>query len=98
DTDNNGKPDQYRWINSGGSRWGIDRNEDGIIDEWKTISPEEVGHELLLALTAKDFNRVKLLMISDAEIKALKLSDADAKRIHDAREKAADKFKDTLVK
>jgi len=98
DTDNNGKPDQYRWVNSGGSRWGIDRNEDGIIDEWKTISPEEVGQELLLALTAKDFNRVKLLMITDAEIKALKLSDADTKRIHDARDKAADKFKDTLAK
>src|SRR5437868_1941234 len=53
DSKGSGKPDQFRWVNSGGSRWGIDRNEDGIIDEWKAISPEEVGQELLIAVTAK---------------------------------------------
>ena len=98
DSDGNGKPDQYRWINSGGSRWGIDRNEDGVIDEWKSISAEEVGQELLIALITKDFNRVKTLMITDAEIKALKIGDADAKKLREQRDKAADKFRDTLAK
>jgi peroxiredoxin len=98
DTDGNGKPDQYRWVNSGGSRWGIDHKEVGIIDEWKSISPEEIGQELLIALNTKDFNRVKTLMITDAEIKALKFSDTESKRIHDVRDKAADKFRETLNK
>ena len=38
----NGKADQYRWFNTGGSRWAIDANEDGVIDSWKSISAEEV--------------------------------------------------------
>src|SRR5205085_152125 len=98
DADGNGKPDQFRWVNSGGSRWGIDRNEDGIIDEWKAISPEEVGQELLIAVTAKDLNRVKVLMITDPEIKALKLGEAEAKRLRELRDKAPDKFREALNK
>ena len=32
DSNHNGKVDQSRWLNTGGSRWGIDTNEDGRID------------------------------------------------------------------
>ena len=32
DTNNNNKPDQSRWLNLGGSRWGIDQDEDGRIE------------------------------------------------------------------
>ena len=28
----NGKADQYRWFHTGGSRWGLDKNEDGKLD------------------------------------------------------------------
>src|SRR5919204_6990193 len=30
-------PDQYRWLNSGGMKWGLDTNRDGKIDTWKAI-------------------------------------------------------------
>src|SRR5207302_6570743 len=33
-----GKPDQFRWLNTGGMKWGIDVNGDFKIDAWKIIS------------------------------------------------------------
>src|SRR5687768_8839383 len=50
DTNHNGKADQYRWLGLAGTRWGIDANEDGVIDSWKVISPEEVSAEVVAAL------------------------------------------------
>jgi adenylyl-sulfate kinase len=45
--DSNGKQrqkiDQCRWFNLGGTRWGIDLDEDKKIDQWKIISAEEVS-------------------------------------------------------
>src|SRR5690349_416694 len=32
DSNHNGKPDQYRWLNSAGMKWGLDPDEDGHID------------------------------------------------------------------
>ena len=74
-----GKPDQYRWLNGGGSKWGIDDNKaarpDFHIDRWRVISAEEVSQEILQALITKDFARLERLLISDAEVKALELAD-----------------------
>ena len=39
DTNFNGKTDQYRWLNAGGMKWGIDVDEDGKIETWKMIPP-----------------------------------------------------------
>src|SRR5258708_6703752 len=50
DTDHDGRPDQYRWLNAGGMKWGIDDNQDGKIDSWKMISPEEVSQEIIQAI------------------------------------------------
>ena len=50
----NKTPDQARWLNTGGTRWGIDVNEDGKIDAWKRISAEEVTSELVAALRDND--------------------------------------------
>lgn len=41
DSNANGKADQCRWLNTGGSRWAVDTNEDGKVDAWKSISAEE---------------------------------------------------------
>ena len=38
DSNGNGKPDQYRWFNGAGAKWGVDLNEDGRIDSWSMIS------------------------------------------------------------
>ncbi len=68
-----GKPDQYRWLNGAGGKWGVDEAKDGHIKGWKVISPEEVSQELLMALAAKDFARLQALMITDAEMTQLGL-------------------------
>ncbi|MGV2338206.1 MAG UNVERIFIED_CONTAM: hypothetical protein LVR18_30415 [Planctomycetaceae bacterium] len=37
------RPDQFRWMNWGGTRWGVDANEDGRIESWKMISAQEAA-------------------------------------------------------
>ena len=48
DTNFNNRADQYRWFNQGGTRWGIDSNEDGTIDRWRMLSAEEATAEAVL--------------------------------------------------
>ncbi|MBP89704.1 MAG: thioredoxin [Planctomycetaceae bacterium] len=71
DANFNGKADQYRWLGTGGSRWGLDRDEDGSIDSWKVISPEEAAAEVIAALSTKDAKRFQRLLLSTEELKAL---------------------------
>jgi thiol-disulfide isomerase/thioredoxin len=73
DSDFNGKADQYRWLGTGGIRWGLDENEDGRIDRWKMISAEEVTAEVVAALRTRDAERFRCLLLSDAEIDGLGL-------------------------
>lgn len=73
DSDFDGKPDQYRWVGLGGSRWGIDRNEDGTIDAWQTISAEELTEEVLGAVRDRDVQRFQRLLLTKAELDALGL-------------------------
>jgi hypothetical protein len=92
------KPDQYRWLNSGGMKWGIDEAKDGHIKAWKAISAEEASQEVLQALINKDFARFEALLITDAEIKALELPAEQAAKLREARKNAAAKFQDTVSK
>jgi hypothetical protein len=98
DTEFTGKPNQFRWLNAGGMKWGIDDNKDGRIDTWKTISPEEASQELLAALAKNDVARFQALLITDAEIKALGLPADMANRIREQLKGAADKFQETITK
>lgn len=75
DSNGNGKADQYRWLNTAGTRWGIDRNEDGRIDAWKTISPEEVAHEVVQALATGDAARFQRVLLTSEELEQLPLRD-----------------------
>jgi len=81
DADHNGKADQYRWFHNAGIRWGLDRNEDGKIDTWKLISPEEVAEEVVEAVRTGDEARFRALLLSASEITALGLSKSQAERI-----------------
>jgi thiol-disulfide isomerase/thioredoxin len=92
----NGKADQYRWLNMGGSRWGLDTNEDGKIDSWKSISAEEASEELVQAIANRDTARFSRLLISADELSGLGLGKEHLKAIGDKVEKAADKFKTLL--
>jgi len=93
-----GKPDQYRWLNGGGTKWGIDFNDDGKIDSWRMISAEEVAQEVYQAVLMRDFVRLRVLFISAEEIRALKLPEAYSARIRDAQAKAPAKFQELCAK
>jgi thiol-disulfide isomerase/thioredoxin len=71
DSNFNKKKDQFRWLNSGGMRWGIDTNEDGKIDIWKQISAEEVSRIAVRALVTQDASLLAPLLVSRDDLKQL---------------------------
>lgn len=81
DSDFNGQADQYRWFNSAGMRWGIDKDEDSKIDSWKLISAEEAAEEVVAAAKTNDTARFKRLLLSVSELKKLGLPAATHKRL-----------------
>jgi thiol-disulfide isomerase/thioredoxin len=76
DSNFNNKIDQSRWLNTGGTRWAIDTNEDGRIDGWKMISAEEVSRVAIRALVTQDASLIAPLLITKDDLKALGLSGA----------------------
>jgi len=82
----NNKADQYRWLGTAGTRWGLDDDENGRIDAWKVISAEEVTSELVAALRDRDASRFQRLAITADELKQLGLS---AKQLGELSEKVA---------
>lgn len=68
DANFNGKADQYRWLGTNGTRWGMDPDEDGFIDRWKTISAEEVSEEAILAIQKQDQRRFQRLFPSESDL------------------------------
>ncbi|CAN5606779.1 TlpA disulfide reductase family protein [soil metagenome] len=73
DSKNAGKIDHYRWLGSNGGKIGRDVDGNGTIDVWDSISAEEVTKELFEAVAAKDVEKFKALLVTDAELKALGL-------------------------
>ena len=98
DTDFNGKADQYRWLGTAGIRWGLDENEDGRIDRWRMISPEEVTAEVVAALRDKDADRFQRSLLTPEELKSLGLSEPRTKELSKKIEAAAAKFADLAAK
>ena len=93
DADFDGKADQYRWLNTGGTRWGLDDDEDGQIDRWQQISAEEVTAEVVAALRDQNPDRFFALLISKREIKALGLGPNKTEQISVKSDRAARDFK-----
>jgi hypothetical protein len=76
DANFNRKADNYRWFHTGGSRWGVDQNEDSTIDFWKSISAEEAAEEVVHALRTKDAQRFARLVLTAEEAAKLGLPKA----------------------
>ena len=93
DSNFNGKVDQYRWFHTGGSRWAVDSNEDGVIDYWKSISAEEVTAEVIAALATHDADRFARLVLTTAELKSLGLGKSRAEGVAAKITKAVADFK-----
>lgn len=89
DDDHNGKAEQYRWLGTAGARWGLDADEDGQVDRWKSISPEEVTAEVVAALKTGDAERFQRVLLTPQELTGLELAGDQAsdltKRIEQAR-------------
>lgn len=92
DSDFNGKADQYRWLGNSGTRWGIDRDEDGKIEAWKRISAEEVSAEVVAALRDSDPQRFASLLASASELKSLGLGEGKLAELEMKSELAAKEF------
>jgi thiol-disulfide isomerase/thioredoxin len=92
DSDFNGMADQYRWLGTAGTRWGLDSNEDGKIDTWKQISAEEVTAELVNAVRDRDSAKFATLLLTETELKNLSLGEERTKEISDKLTKAAKGF------
>ncbi len=98
DTNGNNQPDQFRWLNSGGMKWGIDRDEDGKIDQWKMISADELAQEAFQAVAKRDFPRLKALLITSSELNALGLPDQITKKIQAKLQQAQEGFQAAIKK
>jgi len=76
DTTGDGKRDQFRWLNSAGTRWGLDTTGDGTINQWKEISAEEVSREITLALATNNARRFLAVTLKEDELQRLELGEA----------------------
>ncbi|HEY0983172.1 MULTISPECIES: thioredoxin-like domain-containing protein [unclassified Schlesneria] len=98
DTNNNNKVDQCRWLNLGGTRWGIDSNEDGRIDEWKILSAAEASKEALRALITGDEAAFQSIMINEDDLKSLGVDSRISARLLEAAADPGKKAKAVMAK
>ncbi len=98
DTNGNGKVDQCRWFNTGGSRWGVDVNEDGVIDQWRQISAEEAAEEAVQSLLTKDWSRFRALLVTPAELNALEIGPTYEQAINESLKSAESRFSENAAK
>src|SRR5262249_55510678 len=97
DTNFNRKADLYHWYGPAGMKIGIDSKEVGKIDFWEQISAEEVSQEVLHSVITRDFDRLKALMLNDADLRALDLPAAELNRIKEKMARAPEKFNATAA-
>jgi len=92
DSDFNDKIDQSRWMGTAGMRWGVDQDEDGSIDQWKTISAEEVTFEVVEAIRLGDAKRLERLMLTAEELDQLGLGAEKADDLRERIQSAGEQF------
>ena len=77
DTSGRGIPNNFRWLNTGGMKWGVGsldpRTGKWTINSWRMISAEEVGFEAFQAVAKNDPARLQALFITEAEMQIVKL-------------------------
>ncbi|QDT15607.1 redoxin domain-containing protein [Alienimonas californiensis] len=71
----------FRWVNFGGTKWGVDTNGDRRIDAWKRISPAEAAAVAAEAVVDGDAAKLATVLVTAEELKSLGVDDALAARI-----------------
>jgi len=84
DSNANNKIDQSRWVNAGGTRWGIDSDENGTIDSWKMISAEEATRVAVEAMAAGDAAALGTILLSGDDLKSLGINEDLTKQLLEA--------------
>ena len=97
DSNANGKADQFRWLNTGGTRWALDTNEDGKVDAWKMMSAEELSAEAIAAISQKDEARFLRLLATPDELKSLGLGESQLKDLGEKVASASKRFSGKLA-
>jgi thiol-disulfide isomerase/thioredoxin len=97
DSNHNHKPDEHRWLNTGGSRWGVDSKEDGSIDSWKMLSPEEAVHEAVFAMVHHDEKLLQSVLVTRDELRSIGVADSYAAKIMDALSEPGRKMRDAVA-
>jgi thiol-disulfide isomerase/thioredoxin len=92
DSNFNKKADQYRWFHTAGTRWGMDKDEDGRVDSWRVLSSHEVAEQVVFALKNRDQARFELLLITPAELGDAGFSKERAGRIAETLKTASADF------
>ncbi len=96
DNNENRKIDESFWFNTSGSRWGIDSNEDGRIDEWKRISAEEASREAINAMIAGDAQALATVLITPTDIRSLGFTKETAEALQTGIDDPAGQLKKVL--
>ncbi len=96
-TKKNIRADQYRWMNWGGTRWGLDENEDGRIDSWKILSAQEAARIAVEAMTKGDLVRLNTVLLNESDIRSLRLPAEMTKKLQEAVSEVPQKVKASLA-
>ncbi len=92
DSNHDKRTDQYRWMGNAGTRWGLDADQDGEIDEWKMISAEEVAEEAFWAIRENDADRFRRLLLDSEGLAALELGETFQRKVAESIREASVKF------
>lgn len=98
DSDGNRVVDQSRWLSVGGTRWGVDSNEDKKIDRWLRLSAEEATREAINAMSARDERLLSTLLIDAQDMKALGLNRDIARQLANDLANPGKKMQEVLSK
>ncbi len=98
DSDFNKKVDQSRWLNTGGSRWGLDTNEDGRIDAWKVLSAEEATQLAVRSLVVGDHQMLQVLLINQSDVRKLGIDATYSQKLLAAVSNSADKLRTVIAR
>jgi hypothetical protein len=70
----------FRWIGHGGTKWGVGKGPK--VESWLMISAEEATHEAFQALATGDYERLRILFITQQEIAALQLPPGESQKLN----------------
>ncbi|HUQ69146.1 MAG TPA: redoxin domain-containing protein [Planctomycetaceae bacterium] len=90
--------DQSRWLNLGGSRWGVYVDDDNRIDRWLSLSAAEASREAVEALVAGDAAALQTLMITAADLRQLGVNSQLAAKILESTSDVSGRMKAVLAK